>query len=44
MSTDIGIGLARMLDIMRGKGDPADRQAIMIKLRLHAGTVPAFLV
>ncbi|MFY9348872.1 YoaK family protein [Sphingobium xenophagum] len=44
MSTDIGIGLARMLDIKRSKGDPADREAIMIKLRLHAGTVLAFLV
>jgi uncharacterized membrane protein YoaK (UPF0700 family) len=44
MSTDIGIGLARMIDILRGKADPADREAVMVKLRLHAGTVISFLL
>lgn len=44
MSTDIGIGLARMIDILRGKADPADRESVMVKLRLHAGTVISFLL
>ena len=43
MSTDIGIGLARMIDIYRDKADPADREAILAKLRLHFGTVISFL-
>lgn len=44
MSTDIGIGLARMIDILRGKAESADRDAIMIRLRLHIGTVLSFLL
>lgn len=44
MSTDIGIGLARMIDILRGKADPADRDATATRLRLHAGTVLSFLL
>lgn len=44
MSTDIGIGLARMIDILRGKADPADREGVMVKLRLHSGTVLSFLL
>jgi len=44
MSTDIGIGLARMIDIFRGKGNPADRGEIETRLRLHSGTVVSFLL
>ena len=44
MSTDIGIGLARMVDIIRCKADATDREAVMLKLRLHAGTVMSFLL
>ncbi|WP_066768258.1 YoaK family protein [Sphingobium sp. CCH11-B1] len=44
MSTDIGIGLARMLDILRGKADSVDRGEIMTRLNLHAGTVLSFLL
>ncbi|QDC39052.1 DUF1275 domain-containing protein [Sphingobium yanoikuyae] len=44
MSTDIGIGLARMIDILRGKGEDADREAIMTRMRLHIGTVISFLL
>ena len=44
MSTDIGIGMARMIDILRGKGDPAQRSTVMGRLRLHAGTVAFFFV
>ncbi|AHE53725.1 YoaK family protein [Sphingomonas sanxanigenens] len=44
MSTDIGIGLARMIDILCGKEEPADREAVMTRLRLHAGTVLSFLL
>lgn len=43
MSTDIGIGLARLIDIVRGREDRAEREATMIKLRLHIGTVLSFL-
>ncbi len=44
MSTDIGIGLARMIDILRGKEESADREAVMTRLRLHTGTVLSFLL
>ena len=44
MSTDIGIGLARMLDILRGKAGPADRGEIIPRLSLHTGTVLSFLL
>jgi uncharacterized membrane protein YoaK (UPF0700 family) len=44
MSTDIGIGLARMLNIMRGKADPLGREAVLAKLGLHSGTVLFFLI
>ncbi|WP_156839104.1 YoaK family protein [Novosphingobium aquimarinum] len=44
MATDIGIGLARMLDILRGKADPAEHGEIMTRLSLHTGTVLSFLL
>lgn len=44
MSTDIGIGLARMLDILRGKAELADRGAVATRLALHGGTVLFFLI
>ena len=44
MATDIGIGLARMLDILRGKAGPADRGEITTRLSLHTGTVLSFLL
>lgn len=44
MATDIGIGLARMLNILRGKVDPAEHGEIMTRLRLHTGTVLSFLL
>jgi uncharacterized membrane protein YoaK (UPF0700 family) len=44
MATDIGIGLARLADILRGKADAADQQAIVTRLRLHGGTVMSFLL
>ena len=44
MSTDIGIGLARMLDIARGTSDLADRDGVITRLGLHSGTVLFFLV
>jgi uncharacterized membrane protein YoaK (UPF0700 family) len=43
MATDIGIGIARTIDILRGMADPADREAITTRLRLHGGTVLSFL-
>ena len=43
MATDIGIGIARMIDIARGKDNGAQREAITTKLRLHVGTVAWFL-
>ena len=43
MATDIGIGTARIIDILRGKADPADHDAAMTKLSLHGGTVTSFL-
>ena len=44
MATDIGIGLARLLDILRGKADPAEHGEIMTRLTLHTGTVLSFLL
>ncbi|PZU66770.1 YoaK family protein [Sphingobium sp.] len=44
MATDIGIGLARMLDILRGKADPSERGEIVTRLSLHTGTVLSFLL
>jgi len=43
MSTDIGIGLARMIDMLRGRLDPDEWPHVETKLRLHAGTVTFFL-
>lgn len=42
MSTDIGVGLARMIAIRRGKSDPAEGGAVVTRLKLHAGTVLCF--
>ncbi|PNU02289.1 YoaK family protein [Novosphingobium guangzhouense] len=42
MATDIGIGLARLLDRGPDKVPLAVRAAIITKLRLHAGTVLSF--
>lgn len=42
MSTDIGIGFAKMLDIGKGS-DPAERLRVITKLHLHGGTVGSFL-
>lgn len=44
MSTDIGIGLARMIDILRGKEERAERETVMTRLRLHTGTILSFLL
>ncbi|WP_334186281.1 YoaK family protein [Novosphingobium sp.] len=44
MSTDIGIGLARMIDILRGQKAREDRQAVKTRLLLHIGTVLSFLL
>lgn len=44
MSTDIGIGIARMIDILRGQLDPGELRQVETKLRLHLGTVAFFLV
>lgn len=44
MSTDIGIGLARMIDMVRGNARSSDRDAIVTRLRLHIGTVLSFLL
>jgi len=43
MATDIGIGIARMIDFRRGVADPADREGVMTRLGLHGGTVLSFL-
>lgn len=43
MSTDIGIGLAKMIDTGRGWSDPAERRRLITKLHLHGGTVCSFL-
>ena len=44
LATDIGIGLSRMIDILRGKADQVKREGVMVKLRLHSGTVLSFLL
>lgn len=44
MSTDIGIGLARMIDMLRSKEESTDREAVMTRMRLHIGTVVSFLL
>lgn len=44
MSTDIGIGLARMIDMLRGRAGGADHDAVMTRLYLHIGTVLSFLL
>lgn len=43
MITDIGIELAMLFDIVRGRETDADRSAQSSRLRLHAQTVAAFL-
>jgi uncharacterized membrane protein YoaK (UPF0700 family) len=43
MSTDIGIGLARLIAIARGHASDTTRPAVLAKLRLHAQTVGCFL-
>lgn len=44
MSTDIGIGMARLIDIRRGAADEENRATVVDRLRLHVGTVLFFLV
>ena len=44
MATDIGIGIARMIEILRANADPVGRDSVLIKLRLHAGTMTFFLL
>jgi len=43
MSTDIGIGLARLIAITRGHASDKTRPAVLAKLRLHIQTVGCFL-
>ncbi|GAB2909940.1 DUF1275 domain-containing protein [Paralcaligenes sp. KSB-10] len=43
MSTDIGIELGMLFDIMRGRESPAQAARYKTKLRLHAETVASFL-
>jgi hypothetical protein len=43
MSTDIGIGLARLVAIARGHLPDTTRPAVITKLRLHVQTVGCFL-
>jgi len=44
MSTDIGIELADLFNMLLGKEDPAQRAPVETKLFLHIGTVICFLV
>lgn len=44
MSTDIGIGLARLIAITRGDASDTTRPAVLAKLRLHIQTVSCFLL
>ena len=44
MSTDIGIGLARLIAIAGGSASPETRPAVLAKLRLHMQTVGCFLL
>ncbi|MDE1915242.1 MAG: DUF1275 domain-containing protein [Sphingomonadales bacterium] len=54
MATDLGIGLGRLLAMARGRGAATadgdrdgggeERAAILLKLRLHAGTIACFLL
>lgn len=43
MATDLGIGLGHLLAMARGVDVGVDREAVLAKLRLHAGTIACFL-
>lgn len=44
MATDIGIGLASLFALPRDTAGKEERAAVLVKLRLHAGTIACFLL
>jgi uncharacterized membrane protein YoaK (UPF0700 family) len=44
MATDLGIGLARLITLPRDAMAKAERAAVLIRLKLHAGTIACFLL
>jgi uncharacterized membrane protein YoaK (UPF0700 family) len=43
MATDLGIGLARLMAIPMGGMADEERATVLLKLRLHAGTIASFM-
>jgi uncharacterized membrane protein YoaK (UPF0700 family) len=44
MATDLGIGLARLIVMPRSDMGDEERATVLLKLRLHAGTIACFLI